>query len=82
MALVPLQAAMRGDFVVLLVPVEDTDTMAAVAEKVAYHVINRRLPAREASLCVQFKGQVLPPDMTVAAAGLAPMDFVEVFYAE
>ncbi|MER3424396.1 MAG: toluene monooxygenase [Nitrospiraceae bacterium] len=82
MALVPLQAAMRGDFVVLLVPVEDTDTMATVAGKVAHHVINRRLPAREAPLCVQFKGQVLPPDITVAAAGLAPMDFVEVFYAE
>ena len=34
MALVPLTAAFRGDFVVLLV-IKDTDTMNVVAQKVA-----------------------------------------------
>ena len=35
MALFPLQANFRGDFVVLLVPVDDGDTMSVVADKVA-----------------------------------------------
>ena len=45
MATVPLQAAFRRDFVTLLVLVDDADTMDVVAHKVAYHVINRRMPA-------------------------------------
>lgn len=80
MALVPLQAAFRGDFVVLLVPVDDNDTMEVVAQKVAYHVLQRRLPPQEAPLRVRYGDQVLPPTTTVREAGLQPMDFVEVFY--
>jgi toluene monooxygenase system protein B len=80
MAFVPLQAAFRGDFVALLVPVDDQDTMDVVAQKVAYHVIHRRLPPQEAPLRVQYNEQVLPPAQTVAQAGMPPMSFVQVFY--
>jgi toluene monooxygenase system protein B len=80
MAMVPLQAAFRGDFVVLLVPVNDEDTMEMVAQKVAYHVIHRRLPPQDAPMRVQYTERVLPTDQTVAQAGLSPMSFVEVFY--
>jgi hypothetical protein len=48
MATVPLQAAFRGDFATLLVLVDDEDTMEVVAQKVAYHVIGRRLPPQDA----------------------------------
>ncbi len=82
MALVPLTAAFRDDFVVLLVPVEDTDTIAQVAEKVAAHVIGVRVPPREAPMQVRHNGRVLAPEMTVAQAGIGPMDFVEVSYAD
>jgi toluene monooxygenase system protein B len=80
MALFPLQAAFRGDFVALFVPVDDQDTMDVVAQKVAYHVIHRRLPPQEVPMRVQYNAQVLPPDQTVAQAGMLPMSFVEVFY--
>jgi toluene monooxygenase system protein B len=80
MATVPLQAAFRGDFIVLLVPVDDEDTMEVVAQKVAYHVIHRRLPPQDAPMRVQYHDRVLPPDQTVAQAGMPPMSFVEVFY--
>jgi toluene monooxygenase system protein B len=80
MTTVPLQAAFRGDFILLLVPVDDRDTMDVVAQKVAYHVIDRRLPPQDAPMRVQYNGSVLPPDQTVAQAGMPPMSFVEVFY--
>jgi len=80
MALVPLQATFRGDFVTLLMPVDDGDTMDVVAQKVAHHVINRRLPQQEASMRVSHNEQVLPADQTVAEAGIQPMNHVEVFY--
>ena len=80
MATVPLQAAFRGDFGLLLVSVDDQDTMDVVARKVAYHVIHRRLPPQDAPMRVQYNSRVLPPDQTVAHAGIAPMSFVEVFY--
>jgi len=80
MAIVPLQAAFRGDFAMWLVLVEDQDTVEVVAQKVAYHVIHRRLPPQDAPMRVQYSGRVLPTDQTVAQAGLSPMSFVEVFY--
>ena len=80
MATVPLQAAFRGDFAVLLVSVDDQDTMDRVAQKVAYYVIHRRLPPQDAPMRVQYDNRVLPPDETVARAGIPPMSFVEVFY--
>jgi toluene monooxygenase system protein B len=80
MAFLPLQAAFRGDFVALFVPVDDQDTMDVVAQKVAHHVINRRLPPQDAPMRVQYHDQVLLPDQTVAQAGLLPMSFVQVFY--
>jgi toluene monooxygenase system protein B len=80
MATVPLQAAFRGDFVTLLVFVDDEDTMEVVAQKVAYHVINRRLPPIDAPMLVRYNGLVLPPNQTDAQAVIPPMSFVEVFY--
>jgi toluene monooxygenase system protein B len=80
MANVPLQAVFRGDCLLLLVAVDDRDTIDVVAQKVAHHVINRRLPAQDAPMRVQYNDRVLPTDQTVAQAGLSPMSFVEVFY--
>lgn len=82
MAIVPLTAAFRGDFVVLLVTVEDTDTMNVVAQKVAHHVIGKRLPLKTAPMKVKHNSQVLTSEVTVATANIQPTDFVEVFYDE
>ena len=80
MALVPLQTVFSGDFVVQLVAVDDGDTMDIVAQKVAHHVVGRRLPPRDAPMRVRFRGEVVPPDMTVARAGIGPMEVIEVGY--
>lgn len=82
MALVPLTAAFRGDFVVQLVPVEDTDTMEVVAQKVAAHAVDLRVASKKAPMLVVFKGKSLPPEDTVVSAGIGPMDFIEVRYSD
>ena len=80
MAAVPLQAVFRRDFVTLLVLVDDEDTMQVVAQKVAHHVIQRRLPPQDAPMRVQYNNRILAPEQTVTQAGILPMSFVEVFY--
>lgn len=82
MAMVPLTAAFRGDFVVQLVPVEDTDTMEQVAEKVAAHAVEMRVAPKESSMEVVFNGEALSSEVTMTDAGIGPMDFVEVRYAD
>lgn len=82
MALVPLTGAFRGDFVVQLVPVEDTDTMNVVAEKVAAHAVGLRVAPRDAPMVVLHNGEPVADPTTVTEAGIGPMDFVEVRYAE
>ena len=80
MAAVPLQAVFRRDCVTLLVLVDDEDTMEVVAQKVAHHVIQRRLPPQDAPMRVQYNNRILAPEQTVSQAGILPMSFVEVFY--
>jgi toluene monooxygenase system protein B len=80
MATVPLHAVFRKDFVTLLVLVDDEDTMDVVAQKVAHHVIQRRLPSQDAPMRVQYNNRVLAPEQTVSQAGILPMSFVEVFF--
>ncbi|MFC2253500.1 toluene-4-monooxygenase system B family protein [Labrys portucalensis] len=80
MAMIPLQASFRGDFVVQLVPVEDTDDMNTVAEKIARHAVGLRVAIQDVSKRVYFNGKELPPDMTVADSGIEVMDYVEAGY--
>jgi toluene monooxygenase system protein B len=79
---VPLNAIFADDVVELLVPVTTTDTIAEVAEKVAHHVEGRRVRARNLPKAVFHDGRELPPEITVAEAGIAPRDHVRVDYKE
>ncbi|MEF9412237.1 toluene-4-monooxygenase system B family protein [Rhodococcus sp. IITD102] len=80
MALFPLQGMFDGDFVLMLVPVDDQDTMTQVAEKVAYHVVGHRVAAQDRPLQVRHNSVAVAPDATVTGAGFGPMDVVEVGY--
>mgnify|MGYP005812235773 CR=1 FL=1 len=82
MAMIPLQTAFRGDFVVQLVPVDDADDMVSVAEKIAYHAVNLRVAKRDLPMAVWFNGKQLPADMKVAESGIGVMDYVEAGYVE
>ena len=78
--LVPLNAIFATDFVQILVPVTTANTMAEVAAAVAYHVEGKRVRALPYDKVVIYQGERLPADMTVAAAGIRPLDHVTVEY--
>ncbi|MHA6797289.1 toluene-4-monooxygenase system B family protein (plasmid) [Pseudonocardia bannensis] len=80
MAPFPVQGITEGDFVVVLVPVDTEDPMTAVAEKIAYHAVNRRVPEDDRPMAVRHNGRVLAGDATVIDAGVAPLDVLEVVY--
>jgi toluene monooxygenase system protein B len=77
---VPLNAIFHDDFVQILVPVTTADTVAEVAEKVAHHVAGRRVPKQDAPMVVFHGGRRLDPALTVAEAGIGPLDNVRVEY--
>ena len=77
---VPLNAVFATDFVQILVFVSKADTMRDVAAKVADHVEGKRVRALPHEKFVTFRGERLPNDVTVAAAGLGPRDHIAVDY--
>lgn len=80
MALLPLTALFDGDVLELLIPVDDTDTVDAVAAQVARHVVGRRVARRDAPIRLRHNGQVLAPDAVIGTSGVEPLDHVEVFF--
>jgi toluene monooxygenase system protein B len=81
MALFPVQGIFDGDFVVLLVPVDTDDPMTVVAQKIAHHVVRRRVAARDRQMRIRCKGEFFADETTIAEANLAPLDVLEVVYA-
>ncbi|HZG28857.1 toluene-4-monooxygenase system B family protein [Rhizobium sp. C1] len=82
MAMVPLQAAFHGDFLVQLIPVDDEDDMATVAAKIAHHAVNLRVAERNLPMAVWFNDRQLPASMKFSESGIGPMDYVEAGYVE
>jgi toluene monooxygenase system protein B len=80
--LLPVNAKFGNDFVTQLVLITTTDSMDQVAEKVAYHVVGRRVAKRDAAMAVHHRGRAVSPSLTVASAGIAPLDYVFVDYTE
>lgn len=78
--LVPLNAIFATDFVQILVPVTTANTMREVADAVAYHVEGHRVRALPYPKMVIHNGVRLPDEMTVAEAGIRPLDHVAVEY--
>jgi len=78
--LVPLNAIFATDFVQILVPVTTANTMDEVAAAVAHHVEGKRVRALPYRKVVLHNGRALPGDLTVAEAGIAPMDHIAVEY--
>jgi toluene monooxygenase system protein B len=78
--LVPLNAIFATDFVQILVPVTTANTMAEVAAAVAYHSEGKRVRALPYDKVVIYHGERLPAGLTVAEAGIKPLDHVTVEY--
>ncbi|MCL4421722.1 MAG: toluene monooxygenase [Actinobacteria bacterium] len=79
---VPINAMFEGDFVTQFALVLDTDTIDELAQKVAAQVVGRRQRPRDAGFVVSVEGRVLPSQITVAEAGIQPLDNVFVGWAE
>ncbi|GAY18030.1 toluene-4-monooxygenase system B family protein [Mycobacterium sp. shizuoka-1] len=82
MALMPVQGQVLGDFVINLVPIDSEDSMDVVAEKIAYHSVNRRVAKQDKPLRVRHHGHVLPRDATAESAGVGALDYLEAFYSD
>ena len=78
--LVPLNAIFTTDFVQILVPVTTANTMREVAAAVAYHAEGKRVRALPYDKVVIYHGERLPAELTVAEAGIKPLDHVTVEY--
>jgi toluene monooxygenase system protein B len=78
--LVPLNAIFATDFVQILVPVTTASTMNEVAAAVAHHVEGKRVRGLPFPKVVIHNGRKLPGEMTVAEAGIAPLDHIAVEY--
>ncbi|MFD4636296.1 toluene-4-monooxygenase system B family protein [Lentzea sp. NPDC058436] len=78
--LVPLNAIFSTDFVAILVPVTTANTMDEVAAAVAHHSEGRRVRALPHPKVVIHNGRKLSGSMTVAEAGIKPLDHVAVEY--
>lgn len=81
MALFPVQGCVEGDFVLVLVPVDDQDPMSVVAQAIAHHGIGTRVAAQDRPLRVRWQGDLVDDDATIASLGCAPLDVLEVVYA-
>src|SRR3546814_3923179 len=53
-------------------------SMSTVADKVAHHVVDRRVAAQDRSMKVTHNGVSLADDLTVQTAGVEPMDVLHV----
>jgi toluene monooxygenase system protein B len=78
---IPVVSLFRGDFLYNLVLIEDTDTVATVAEKCAAHSVGRRVAPSDAPLQVEYGGSFVDTTATAAEIGIVPMGEVIVSYA-
>lgn len=82
MAVLPLAASFEGDVAVLLVPVDDQDTVEVVGRKVAAVSVGRRVADGAAPIRLRHGGQVLPPERRIGEVVTGPLDYVEAFFDE
>ncbi len=80
MAPFPIYGRFAGDFLPHLVAVDTDDTMDQVAEKVAVHSVDRRVPrpASASGYDVLLDGQVVAPATTLGELGIVPLQWLDV----
>jgi trans-2-enoyl-CoA reductase len=78
---IPINAKFGDDFVMHVIVITSADTMAEVAQKVAYHSIGRRVRSQPREMVVYYEGRAVAAHTTVAEAGIRPLQHVFVDYA-
>ena len=84
MSAFPIHASFERDFLVQLIVVDENDSMDQVAEKVAYHCVNRRVRPRDGVMRIRpHQGEELfPREMTIAESGIKPTEVIDVIIEE
>jgi toluene monooxygenase system protein B len=82
MAPLPITATFSGDIVTLAVLVDDADTAAQVADKIAVHVAGKRVADRAAPVRLRVAGQVIEPNEVFGTMTRRPLTHVEAFFDE
>lgn len=77
---VPLYGFLQGDSIGLLILAEETDTVADLAKKLQEAAWIR--VAAKNSVQVLYKDKVLEPNLTIAEAGLEPLEVFHVVQAK
>jgi hypothetical protein len=78
--LIPVNAKFGDDFVMHVVVITPTDTMAEVAQKVARHAVAKRVTPQPRDMVVYYEGRAVAAHMTVNEAGIRPLQHVFVDY--
>ncbi len=79
--LVPLNAVFATDFVQILVAITTANTVRELVETISSHVEGKRVRAEPRPKVLIHNGRILDDDLTVAEAGIKPLDHVAVEYA-
>jgi hypothetical protein len=80
MALFPITGRFEGDLMPQLVAVDDEDTLAVVAEKIAYHSVGRRVAPSQTgqTMEVLIDGKVVEAGRKLKDTGIVPLYWVDV----
>jgi toluene monooxygenase system protein B len=77
---VPVNALFGSDFCSQLILLMTTDTIDEAAQKVAHHVVGKRIAPQDRDMAVYYGGRRLPGTSTVGETGIAPLQNVFVDY--
>ena len=83
MSAFPVVSNFESDFVLQLVEIDDQDSMDTVAKKCAHHSVGRRVAPRSGTVLrvrLQDADAPFPREQTVAGAGIAAMDTIEIYF--
>jgi toluene monooxygenase system protein B len=78
---IPINAKFGNDFVMHVVVVNTSDTMAEVAQSVAYHSVGKRIRPQDRDMVVYYEGRAVADDESVSQVGIEPFQQIFVDYA-
>ena len=78
---IPINAKFGNDFVMHVVVVNTSDTMAEVAQRVAYHSVGKRVRPQDRDMVVYYEGRAVADNETVSQVGIGPFQQIFVDYA-
>ena len=78
---IPINAKFGDDFVMHVIVVNASDTMAEVAQRVAYHSVGKRIRPQDRDMVVYYEGRAVADNEIVSQVGIGPFQQVFVDYA-